>query len=54
MLARSDPEPGSLKSWHQMSRPVTSPGRNRATCSGVAWSAMVGPAIIGPMPLGAG
>ncbi len=51
-LARSDPEPGSLKSWHQTALPVTMSGRKRSFCSSVAWSAIVGPAIMTPIPLG--
>ena len=35
MPARSDPAPGSLKSWHQVSWWRRVRGRNRCCCSGV-------------------
>ena len=42
MLARSDPDPGSLKSWHQAASPVAM-GRTSSACwASVACSSRVG------------
>src|SRR5215471_15893220 len=46
--ARSDPAPGSLKSWHHTSSPRSNPGRYRRFCASVPWAISVGPTI--PMP----
>ena len=48
--ARSDPAPGSLKSWHQISSPVKSGRSNRAAVSGSAWPTIVGAARKRPKP----
>ena len=48
--ARSLPAPGSLKSWHQISVPSSSPGRYRACCSSVPATISVGAAQ--PIPIG--
>ena len=47
--ARSDPAPGSLHSWHQISSPRSIGPRNRAFCASVAWAMSVGPIIDVPM-----
>ena len=44
-LARSEPAPGSLNSWHQTSSPRSMGGRYRARCSSVPWPIRVGPAM---------
>ena len=49
--ARSEPAPGSLKSWHQTSPPVI-PGRKRRLCASVPWAVIVGPARPWAMPAG--
>ena len=36
-LARSEPDPGSEKNWHQDSSPRARAGRNRAFCSSLPW-----------------
>src|SRR5687768_6516987 len=51
-LARSDPAPGSLKSWHQPSCPVTIGRRYRSFCSSVPCVRIVGPASSTPSPDG--
>ena len=40
--ARSDPAPGSLKSWHQLSLPCRVGRTQRSCCSEVPWAMMVG------------
>ena len=50
--ARSDPAPGSLKSWHHATCPLRMGGTNRAICSGVPCERMVGAAIRSPSPPG--
>src|SRR5690606_13249681 len=52
--ARSDPAPGSLKSWHQAFLPVTMSRRYRFFCSSVPCTMIVGPASMRPRPPGAG
>jgi hypothetical protein len=47
--ARSLPEPGSLKPWHQISSPVSMGRRYLAFCSSEPAAMMVGPAI--PVPI---
>ena len=46
--ARSDPEPGSLKSWHQVSSLRTMGGRKRSRCSSVPWAKSAGAARFSP------
>ena len=46
--ARSEPEPGSLKSWHHDSSPRSIGSRNRFFCSSVPWAMSVGPAMSMP------
>ena len=48
--ATSEPAPGSLKSWHQISSAVKIGRRKRCFCSSVPHATMVGPHI--PMPIG--
>ena len=43
--ARSDPAPGSLKSWHQISSARTIGGRKRSRCSSVPWANSAGAAL---------
>jgi hypothetical protein len=50
--ARSEPAPGSLKSWHQAARPSRMGGTKRWICSGVPCVRMVGAAIKRPRPPG--
>ena len=45
-LARSEPEPGSLNSWHQAASPSAIGRTNLATCSGVPCSSRVGAARV--------
>ena len=45
----SDPAPGSLKSWHQMSSFVAIPRRNLCLSSSLAHAMTVGPPM--PMPM---
>ena len=52
--ARSDPAPGSLNSWHQISSPVHSGRSQRCFCSGVPCARIVGAAMPSPMPLRSG
>ena len=52
--ARSDPAPGSLNSWHQISSPVHSGRIQRAFCSSVPKARMVGAAMPSPMPIRSG
>jgi hypothetical protein len=52
--ARSDPEPGSLNSWHHARLPLYTGVTCRSICSGVPWVRIVGAAIIIPRPLGGG
>ncbi len=40
--ARSEPEPGSEKSWHQTSWPSRDGRTNRSRCSSVPWAMIVG------------
>ena len=40
--ARSEPAPGSLKSWHHFSLLSTMRGRNRSRCSSVPWANSAG------------
>ena len=49
--ARSDPAPGSEKSWHQISTFFTIFGRKRAFCSSVPQAMIVGPARLRPRML---
>ena len=49
--ARSEPAPGSLKSWHQISSVVKAGRRNRSSCVGVPWAATVGAIIVIPTML---
>ena len=44
MLARSDPEPGSLKSWHQAASPVAMGRTSSTRWASVACSSRVGAA----------
>jgi hypothetical protein len=44
-LARSDPAPGSLNSWHHISSPRSIGGRKRSFCSSVPCARIVGPAM---------
>ena len=44
-LARSEPAPGSLKSWHHSSSPRSIGARNRSFCASVPCARMVGPAM---------
>ena len=37
MPAASDPAPGSLNSWHQITSWFSAAGTQRATCSGVPY-----------------
>ena len=46
--ARSEPEPGSLKSWHHDSSPRSIGSRNRFFCSSVPWAISVGPGHVDP------
>jgi hypothetical protein len=48
--ATSDPAPGSLNSWHQISSAVKIGRRKRSRCSSVPRATMVGPHM--PMPMG--
>ena len=50
--ARSDPLPGSLKSWHQLSSPVTILGRSRRFSADEPCARMVGAARSIPDPSG--
>ena len=43
-LARSDPDPGSLNSWHHAASPRAIGGTNASICSAVPWSRIVGAA----------
>src|SRR5215469_5254061 len=45
-LARSEPAPGSLNPWHQISSPDRMRGRNRCFCSGLPWAISVGPGVL--------
>jgi hypothetical protein len=47
--ATSDPAPGSLKSWHQISSLVAMPRRNRCLTSSLPHAMTVGPPM--PMPM---
>ena len=47
--ARSDPEPGSLNSWHQISSPASSGNRYRSFWASLPPCTIVGPAQ--PMPI---
>jgi hypothetical protein len=49
--ARSEPDPGSLNSWHQISSAVMIFCRYRSFCSFVPCSMMVGPASPTPRML---
>ena len=49
--ARSDPEPGSLKSWHHTSSLRTMGGRKRRLCSSAPWAKSVGAARFSPSGL---
>ena len=49
MLARSDPDPGSLKSWHQAASPVAMGRTSSASWASVAWSSSVGAARVAAM-----
>ena len=40
--ARSDPAPGSLKSWHHWSSPRNVGGIHRSCCAGAPWATSVG------------
>jgi hypothetical protein len=51
-LARSEPDPGSEKNWHQDSSPRTRGGRNRAFCSSLPCTSSVGPPSSWPSPAG--
>ena len=44
--ARSEPEPGSEKPWHQRSSPLRIRGRNRRFCSSVPHRSRVPPSIL--------
>ena len=46
--ARSEPEPGSLNSWHQASSPVKVRRSRRARSSSEPWVTTVGPAMVSP------
>ncbi len=48
---RSEPAPGSLKSWHQISSAVVIDGNHRRHWSGVPWASRVGPARLIPTRL---
>jgi hypothetical protein len=48
--ATSEPAPGSLNSWHQMSSPVKMRRRKRWCISSVPWASRTGAAM--PMPIG--
>src|SRR4051812_24690536 len=43
--ARSDPAPGSEKSWHHSTSPRSMGRRNRSFCASVPWRTIVGPAM---------
>ncbi|WBL36802.1 hypothetical protein O0235_04375 [Tepidiforma flava] len=47
--ARSDPEPGSLKPWHQVISSRAMAGRKRAFCSSVPKRMSVGPTRSAPI-----
>ncbi len=49
--ARSEPAPGSLKSWHQISSLRTIGGRKRSRCSSVPWANSAGAARFSPSGL---
>ncbi len=49
--ARSEPAPGSLKSWHQTSSPTHRGRRKRCFCSSVPYARIVGAAMPRPMPI---
>ena len=44
-LARSEPAPGSLKSWHHASSPESSRGTSSRFCSSVPYAINVGPSM---------
>ncbi len=46
--ARSEPAPGSLKSWHQESSPVNMGRSSRFFSASSPWVTMVGPAMVRP------
>ena len=46
--ARSEPAPGSLKSWHHFSSLRTIGGRNRSRCSSVPWRTARRAALLSP------
>ncbi len=48
-LATSEPEPGSLNSWHQISSDVKMGRRKRVRCASVPRTTIVGPHM--PMPM---
>ena len=50
--ARSEPAPGSLNSWHQLTWPARIGGTRRAICSGVPCVRIVGAAMSKPRPPG--
>ena len=50
--ARSEPAPGSLKSWHQLTAPPRIGVTSRAIWSGVPWVRIVGAAMSIPSPPG--
>ena len=52
-LARSEPAPGSLKSWHQPSVPLAKFGSQRCFCSSVPKVMVTGAPIRTPKPEGA-
>ena len=45
-LARSEPAPGSLKSWHHASSPESKRGTSSRCCSSVPKAMSVGPSIV--------
>ena len=49
--ARSEPAPGSLKSWHHRSSLRTIGGRKRNRCSSVPWANSAGAARLRPSGL---
>ena len=49
--ARSDPAPGSLRSWHHFSRLATIGGRYRSRCSSVPYARSAGAALLSPSGL---
>ncbi len=49
--ARSEPDPGSEKPWHQISSADRIGARKRCFCSSVPWAMTVGPPIARPSTL---